>query len=183
MPVFKGADGPASAIYKGADLVVKIYHGEDVVFEVASGGAPHRYWRLNNIESLAGYKGIAEMRFLDEVAGTAFTPSAAFDGGHFDGSTNANPNVIDENAGTCWASSTGGGGGGWVAIDHGAAIDVLPGAIRITARNDFGGGGGQAPVSGVIEWSDDGSVWTAYANYAATGWSVGEVRDVAFTPL
>lgn len=127
------------------------------------GAAPHRYWRIFTPNPYAGdtYLSIAEIEFRDTPGGTN-----RLSGGTVSANVSSVPylatQATDGNLDTFWTTypSIGASAGGWWQYDFGAGVawDIVE--VVVTPRRDGGGANaGQAPVSFVLQYSDNGSTW------------------------
>jgi hypothetical protein len=114
----------------------------------------HTYWRALMGQHVGGNWSAAELQFRaapggsDELAGAIVSASTQISG------TYAPSKAHDGNASTFWVSNTG-AQGQWIQYQFSSAVPLAE--VYWTARND--GYSEEAPTSGTMEYSDDGSTW------------------------
>jgi hypothetical protein len=123
-------------------------------------GQTFRYWRLLLTEA-GGYNGgaLSNIEFREIAAGA----NAATGGTATAGSTGggAAANLFDADTATIWFGTAGAiaAGTAWISYDFGDGNDVWISEYVVQARP--GSDGGQAPVGWELQYSDDGTSWTA----------------------
>ena len=199
MPIYKGTE-LIESIYHGDVPIGRVYHGEDLVYEKASGEgeSPHRYWRLFNLvsqndggASLAnpGNVGLAELDVTSSIGGSHLSPTITAIQ-----SLTGRPvaNIQDNNNGTIWSTSSSTLTGKWLKMDFGGS-PVVPAEIILTSYPlSVGSSGGQTwasrqgPKQFQLQYSDNDTDWFdpigVAANPFTLSWTItlgNEVRTIA----
>ena len=147
----------------------------------------HRYWRVRFSKSNGNNTDI----WLDEVSFCSAADTDLSVGGTpiasgFYGTGYEAANAFDKSVSNNGWASPAATFPCWIGYDHGSAVVVA--SVRITCA-DNASASGELPVDGAVflEWSDDGSAWTAEGQltWRTEGdWAVGAVvRLIAGTPV
>lgn len=132
---------------------------------VLSSGA-HRYWRINILKGWSDqYIGYAEVEFRDVLGGPDLTGSGTPIGTEWVSVPTEYPQfAYDDINTTRWqfekavGQTTGGRATGWIGYDFGEGNEKS--IIQVRVRNLHDTGGRNLRLA-LVEWSDDGSNWTA----------------------
>lgn len=128
----------------------------------------HAYWRFRTtVGSGDTYTQCSNLKFMSAVGGTQLaTGGTAIESGHY--GVNVAANAFDGDNATKWESQSGSFSGGtiWVGYHFPSPVTIraIEYTLNLTVEPD------ERPIQGVIEWSDNGTVWqTAFA--AAFTWN------------
>lgn len=130
----------------------------------------HAYWRIRITEGFStGWYTFYELVFANTPFGstltTGGTPIAGGDG------YNDPSNAFDNSTATRWAKTPANDGTDWIGYHFTNPVTVSE--IRLQASYVIG----EMIKSWVVEYSDDGALWTALNSYTdPTSWGVGEWR-------
>ena len=136
--------------------------------------AAHLYWRVRGLLNNSNPMACSELQMRATIGGAnqcvGGTPmcSSQYSGGYpiasaFDG--------IGPQDGNEWAASGASPGVEWIGYQFLAPVVVAE--IAYSARQGFGS---QSPNAAVLEWSDDGSVWTAEFSMSFGAFANGETK-------
>lgn len=142
----------------------------------------HRYWRITSFVTPNNELGFAEAWLLTAPGGSQIPVSVA-SASSFHSTGYEASKAVDNNAATQWAKAAFSDPifTAWFRWDLGSA--QTPGALTITARNDFSGGGGQAPTQFILQSSDDNSTWEPEGLLRTTAFSRGETKEFDLADL
>ena len=172
--------GTATTINVAAGLTVSLTSGVASICAGYSGSA-HRYWRLVVGTNASGTgTAIAEVNFYASVGSTTNVAT----GGTASASTTYSgypaSNAFDGSATTFW-SSNGVNAGEYIQYGLGVGYSSAVYGVKLTARPDVSYT--QAPVTCLLEYSDDGSTFSpAYAVLFAPWYVAGQAQVAYYRP-
>ena len=128
----------------------------------------HTYWRIYEVSPTGGGLAIGQISMAATIGGSnqcvGGTATASSQYGGY-----APSNSFDGNPSDFW-SSNGGDVGEWIAYQFPSPVDVLE--LVIFPRPDY-----LADKQGLrlfnLDYSDDGTTWTTFANWYAATWNAG----------
>lgn len=142
----------------------------NAVFPTPTPPGPKRFWRVLGSQSNSNALACRELEFRGTIGGADLTGSGtAIASDSYSGFTPAN--AFDNNMSTVWGSN---GKPAWIGYDFGVGNDVEINEFAWTVRADASYT--QNPKAGSLEYSDDGSVWTAYFSWDNESWTSGQTR-------
>lgn len=136
----------------------------------------HRYWRVNvTLCNGRNFVGCAEMEMFTAVGGSdVCSGGTALQSSNFGGGPAAN--AFDNSGSTNWYSGNG-ALPEYLGYDFGSGNDKDIVGFSWVPRND-GFANSDAPNTGTLQYSDDGSTWTTRFSFSGqSGWSIAEKRN------
>jgi hypothetical protein len=134
-----------------------------------------RYFRILEVTHLDGsLHGFAELRFNGAIP-TGGTISAST----FYTASYTPDKVLDNNAGTFWATNFGADNGSWIKYDFGSDTEIQ--SLAIQAGNSLARAG-YAPTVFDFQYSSNNSTWTTWERITTSAWGASNFRTFNLTP-
>lgn len=137
---------------------------------IAAGSQPHKYWRINFTTTSGGNNSGREGELRNVSGGPDLTDTLVAvysDNGHF--STWGFGAMFDGDLNSLTAINVPG---------YGQAQFITPFSLEefVWRARNGGGANYQVPLSGNVQYSDNGSAWTTYWEWEAPSWADDEIK-------